>query len=175
MISAEPVQRLARFYTCYGLAVDPNGKDYTAYVDEVYNRKQGTTGVTLSGFRGKTDPVWNVEKAKASFKSAHDALIAAGTLTEKDFPIKVDVLGDQDPETFAYEKAMYAEMEKECKQYVKIQYNVPKSDDQNSEWGSVINNYDFSMWSGWGPDYGDPNTFLHTMCVGGDMVEQLCF
>jgi ABC-type oligopeptide transport system substrate-binding subunit len=31
------------------------------------------------------------------------------------------------------------------------------------------------MWSGWGPDYADPQTFLHTMIVGGDMVEQLGF
>ena len=27
------------------------------------------------------------------------------------------------------------------------------------------------MASGWGPDYADPNTFLHTMCIDGDMIQ----
>ena len=31
------------------------------------------------------------------------------------------------------------------------------------------------MCSGWGPDYADPNTFLHTMAIDGDMVEMLGF
>ena len=31
------------------------------------------------------------------------------------------------------------------------------------------------MYSGWGPDYADPNTFLHTFAIGGDMVYSLGF
>ena len=31
------------------------------------------------------------------------------------------------------------------------------------------------MWSGWGPDYADPNTYLHTVCIDGDIVENFGF
>jgi oligopeptide transport system substrate-binding protein len=70
---------------------------------------------------------------------------------------------------------MYSKLETASNGVVDIQLNVPASDNENQDWGSISNNYDFSMWSGWGPDYADPQTFLHTMIVGGDMVEQLGF
>ena len=70
---------------------------------------------------------------------------------------------------------MYAKLEKAGEGIISIQYNVPESADQNTDWGSISNNYDFSMWSGWGPDYADPQTYLNTMAIDGDMVEQLGF
>ena len=108
-----------------------------------------------------------VEKAKAE--------IIAGGMSEKAFPIKIDVIGSMTASVQVYEKAMYAALEEAGKGIIQIQYNVPVSDDQDQDWGSISSNYDFSMWSGWGPDYADPNTFLHTMAIDGDMVEMLGF
>lgn len=172
-----PHDWLMRGYTNREL-VSYGGKDYADYVDDYYNEKNGLTGenkVSLTGIlnNGK-DPVYNPEKAKASFAAAKAALMADG-MTEKDFPIKIDVIGDMDVESLAFQQAMYKTVEQNSDGVVKIQINIPTTDEQDTEWGSEINNFDFSMWSGWGPDYADPNTFLHTLCIGGDMVEYLGF
>ena len=170
----EPHNYLMRGYTNRELC-SANNKDYADYVDEVYNRKQGTQGVTLTGINNNgVDPVFDTAKAKAFFAAAKAELIANG-MKEGDFPIKVDVISNMDVEIQLYEKAMYAALSEAGEGVIEIQFNVPNSSDQNTQWGSVTANYDFSMWSGWGPDYADPNTYLHTMCIDGDMVEMLGF
>ena len=175
---------LYRSYTnrelTYATDTDGKLKDYGEYVDEVYNREQGKTGVSLSGIKnaetnGNSDPVYDAATATKYFTDAKKALIDSGTLKESDFPIKIDVIADMEATTRAYEEEMYSKLERASNGVVDIQLNVPASDDENTDWGSISNNYDFSMWSGWGPDYADPQTFLHTMIVGGDMVEQLGF
>lgn len=171
-----PYDWLMRGYTNREL-VSFGGKDYADYVDDVFNEKQGTTGQSLTGIlnNGK-DAVLNPDKAKALFASAKAALMEGENgLTEKDFPIRIDVIGDMDVESLAFQQAMYKTIEENSDGVVKIQINIPTTDEQDTEWGSEIGNYDFSMWSGWGPDYADPNTFLHTLCIGGDMVEYLGF
>ena len=173
---AEPYNYLMRGYTNREL-VSYNGKDYADFVDDVYNKKQGLSGdnaVSLTGILQGNDPIYNAQKAKDLFAQAKAELIAAG-LTEKDFPIKVDVIGDMDVETQAYFDAMYASINENGAGVVEISVNVPETDEQDTDWGSISNNYDYSMWSGWGPDYADPNTFGHTMAIGGDMVEQFGF
>lgn len=170
----EPYNYCMRGYTNREL-VSAGGKDYCDYVDEVYNRKQGTTGVSLTGILNNGDPVYNKAKANAYFKAAKAELIANSGLKESDFPIKIDVIGDMSPEFNAYYEAMYKTIDESGEGIVKININIPATDDQDTDWGSISNNYDFSLWSGWGPDYADPNTFLHTMIVGGDMVEQFGF
>ena len=170
---SEPTMWLMRGYTNRELCA-VNGVDYADMVDAVFNEKQGTTGVSLTGVNNGSDPVFNIEKAQQYFAAAKEELIAAG-LTEADFPIKIDVIGDMSDEYRAYEEAMYSSINEAAGDIIKIQLNIPQSSDQNAQWGSVVNNYDFSLWSGWGPDYADPKTFLHTFVVGGDMVEQLGF
>ena len=152
-----------------------NGKDYADYVDEVFNEKQGTEGITLTGINQGGDPIFDIERAKGLFEAAKAELIESGALTEEDFPIKIDVINDMDVEIAAYSQAMYDFINEECGDIIKVQFNTPATEDEDTDWGSISNNYDYSMWSGWGPDYADPNTFLHTMCIGGDMVEQLGF
>lgn len=173
----EPWQWLMRGYTNKELVVH-EGKDYTEYLNDVFNEKQGTTGVDLAGINQKGDPIYSVDKATEYFKTAKAALIDGG-LTEADFPIQIDVIGDMNPEIRAFEEEMYKSLnaikDENGKAIIKININVPATDEQNTDWGSVTNNYDFSLWSGWGPDYADPKTFLNTMAIGGDMVEQLGF
>ena len=174
MITDEPWNYVMRGYTNRELVADANGKDYADYVEDVFNQKQGTTGVSLAGINAKKDPTFDKAKAKSLLEKAKAELIAGG-MSEKDFPIKIDVIGSMTASVQVYEKAMWASLEEAGKGIIEIQYNVPVSDDQDQDWGSISSNYDFSMWSGWGADYGDPNTFLHTMCIGGDMVEMLGF
>ena len=172
-----PGDYLMRGYTNREL-VNYNGKDYADYVDDVFNERNGLTGdkkVSLTGVKNDAkDPIYNPEKAKAFFAKAKQDLIAGG-VDPKAFPIKIDVLGDMDVETLAYEEAMYKTVEENSDGVVKIQINIPSTDDQDTEWGSMTANYDFSMWSGWGPDFGDPSTYLNTLAIDGDMVEYLGF
>ena len=182
---------LMRGYTNRELA-SVNGRDYADLVDDVYNEKQGLTGdnkVTLTGINNADlhpvteanptapDPVYSIEKARQYFASAKAALLAKG-LTEKDFPIKVDIIAEMSSTIFAYQQYMFKAMEddEEIGKIVDFVFNTPSSEEQDTDWGSVSNNYDFSMWSGWGPDYADPNTFLHTYAMeDGDMLVNLGF
>lgn len=169
----EPEQWLMRGYTNRELCAY-DGLDYADYVDAVFNEKQGTTGVSLTGITYGEDPVYDEDKSKAFFATAKTELLAAG-LTEADFPIKIDAIGSMNPVTRAFEEAMYDTVTAASDGVMEVRLNVPGTNDQNVLWGSVISNYDFSLWSGWGPDYADPNTFLHTMAMGGDMIDMLGF
>ena len=169
----DPTQWLMRGYTNRELTAY-DGLDYADYVDAVFNEKQGTTGVSLTGIKNGSDPVYNPTKASEFFAAAKAELIAAG-LTEADFPIKLDVIGSMNAIVRAYEEAMYKCLVDASNGVVKVQINIAADETQDQEWGSITNNYDFSMWSGWGPDYADPQTFLSTYRIGGDMVEYCGF
>jgi len=170
----QPSQWLMRGFTIRELSAW-NGKDYADYVDAVYNLEQGTTGITLTGITQGSDPVWDAAKSATYFATAKTELKANAGLTDADFPIQIDVIGSMIVTRQPYELAMYGALELAGTGVIDICYNVPRSDDENTDWGSVIFNYDFSMWSGWGPDYADPQTFLHCFAIGGDMVENFGF
>ena len=162
---ADPVQRLSRTYTAKELAIDSNGKDYVEYVEEVYNRKQGTTGVHLMGVdqtgtvAEKSDPVYNAAKAQQYFEQARTELTAQGC----SFPIIIDVVASRDIEQRAAQKAMYDSLEANSNGLVDIRLNVPSTDKLELYWIWAYYNYDFSTSVGWGADYGDPKSFLHTI------------
>lgn len=179
--SARPYEWLMRGYTNRELVQFTHNydgvevSDYADVVDLVYNKKQGTTGVTLTGINQKGDPIFDEAKAKSYFAQAKKELIESGALTEADFPIKIDVIGSLDKIFNNYQLRMYNKLQAIADGVVEVHNNYPTDETQDTNWGSMINNFDFSMWSGWGPDYADPATFLHTMIVGGDLVEQLGF
>ena len=166
----EPYNYVMRGYTNKEL-VSADGKDFTDYVNDVYNEKQGTEGVSLIGIDNGSDPVFDEDKAAAHFRAAKVELDKAGVT----YPIQIDMIGDMEVEAHAFEEAMVVALERAATidgtAMLHINWNVPSSDDQNTRWGSVINNFDFSLWSGWGPDYADPKTFAHTWIIYGDMVE----
>ena len=168
----DPSQRLIRAYTVKELAYDNNNKDYASYVEDVFNQKQGTTGVRLNGTDQGNDPIYNATKAGQYFATAKTELEAQGVT----FPIKIDVIGQMDPEQAAYENLMYDALEANSNGVVDIRVNTPADDDQNDEWGAESYNYDFSMFQGWGADYGDPKSFLHTIIEGdGDTINYMGF
>ncbi|QWB96698.1 hypothetical protein KHQ89_08240 [Mycoplasmatota bacterium] len=144
----QPEQWLMRGYTIRELTAW-DGKDYADYVDDVFNEEQGTTGVTLTGIEQGSDPIYDADKSADYFADAKAELLANG-LTEADFPIQVDVIGSMSATVQAYETRMYDALEDASNGVIEIAYNIPQSDQQDSEWGYVVNNYDFSLWSGWG-------------------------
>lgn len=151
-----------------------NVTDYADIVDIIYNEKQGTNGVSLSGINQGGDPIFDEIKARAYLEKAKIELLASG-LSASDFPIKVDFIGNQVATIRNIELQMLNRFNNMAEGIVEIRINVPNSDDQDSDWGSLYSNFDFSMWSGWGPDYADPSTYLHTCVVGGDLVEYFGF
>lgn len=168
----DPVQRLNRVYTVKGLAQDSDGKDYVDYVQDVYNEKQGTTGVKLVGTDisesgSSEDPIYSPSKAKTYFATAKAELAAAGITDET---IYIDVIGDMDGTAYAYQKNMFDAIETNSDGWVKIRMIQPSSTDEKTRWAEEENNYDFSMEMGWGADYGDPKSFLHTI-VGASYAE----
>ena len=58
----EPYNYIMRGFTNRELVKDEAGNDYADYVDDVYNQKQGTTGVTLTGINALKDPVFDAAK-----------------------------------------------------------------------------------------------------------------
>lgn len=169
----EPQEWLARSFTNRELC-QYNGKDYADYVDDVYNEKNNTN-ISLSGFKNGYDPIFDVNKAKVYFNKAKNELIDSGALVESDFPIQIDIIGNQNAVYQQFDYQMLASISEAGDGIVKICYNIPSSDDQETKWTSVSNNYDLSMWSGWGPDYADPKTFAECFSLGGAMVSNLGF
>jgi len=166
---------LMRGYTNKELTA-ADGKDYTDYVNNVFNEKEGTEGVSLIGIDNGSDPCYSESKAQSYFEAAYAELKDSVS-----FPINVDYLGSMNTTIQAFENNMLNDLVANATitvggqkiALVHITYNVPRSSDENTKWGSMYSNFDFSMWSGWGPDYADPNTYLHTMAIFGDMVEYL--
>jgi len=168
----DPSMLIMRGYTNRELTAF-DGKDYADYVDEVYNREQGTTGISLSGAIQKDDPVFDIAKATTYFTDAKAELIAAGTLTAADFPITIDFLANRSATRQGYEQAMWAPIiaavgPASANPVIDLRFNVAGSDALRSEWNWETINYDISFGGGWGPDYADAKTYLHTIKIGGD-------
>ena len=169
----EPYNYLMRSYTNREL-VFCDGKDYCDFVDDVYNQKQGTTGKSLTGIIAGEDVVFDAAKSGTLFAAAKDELKANAGLTDADFPVIIDVIQSQNAKLQPLEKAMYQAIEDASNGVLKIALNLPDDDAQDERWGSETNNYDFSIWSGWGPDYADPKTYMHTFAKkGGDSLDYI--
>lgn len=163
-----PIEFLGRSYTIRDLC-SADGKDYCDYLDYVYNEKQGTTGVSLTGINNGSDPIYDSEKAKQFFQTAKTELLAAG-LKESDFPIRIDVVKTETVEDQPYETATFAPLKEAGQGVVEIVELIAGSDALYDEWITEKANYDYNMLTGWGPDYADPKTFLHTYIENGDSV-----
>lgn len=167
----EPSMLIMRAYTNRELTAF-GGKDYADYVDEVYNREQGTTGISLSGSIQGDDPVFDIAKATTYFTTAKTELLAAG-LSESDFPITIDFLANRSATRQAYELALWQDIitavgPNSANPVIDVRFNVAGSDALHSEWNWESISYDISFAGGWGPDYADAKTYLHTIIIDGD-------
>jgi len=170
----DPTMLLMRAYTNRELTAY-NGVDYSDYVDEVYNREQGTTGVSLSGSIQKGDAVFDIAKATQYLTTAKTALLANG-LTSADFPIKIDYFASRNATVQAYEKAMFQDLldavgPTSSNPIIDVRFNVAPTDAARSEWNWELFNFDLSFGGGWGPDYADPKTYLGTIAIDGDFKD----
>lgn len=169
-----PIEFLGRSFTIRDLCT-ADGKDYVDYLNDVYNREQGTTGVDLTGINNGSDPIFDKAKAAEFFQAAKEELISSGKLTASDFPIKVDVVRTETVEDQPYEDATYAPLKEAAAGVMDLVLQIAGDDTTYDKWVTEDANYDFNMLTGWGPDYADPKTFLHCYVEDGDNVMYLGF
>ena len=171
--------------------VEINGESKTfpagTYYGEIMQAQLDADGVAAkvwdpeTGMSSDFDGWYNVEAAQAELAIAVEELAAEGVVIDADHPIYIDV------PTFTGSE-IYNNREEALKQSVAAASNgfivinkvaCPTS----GEWyyaGYYFNqgheaNFDLCDLSGWGPDYGDPQSYLDTMLpdYAGYMVKAL--
>ena len=152
-------------YTAPELSFDKAGKDYVKYVEDALKSRNPADFPASFKLDDAQDPYYNPTKAKAYMAKAKAELTKQGVK----FPIELDVAAD-----VSYTKGM--KMDQSLKAGLEalfgtdtIKVNVVEMDSDNydastyyAETGSQ-SNYDIGNTTGWGPDYGDPYTFLQTL------------
>lgn len=160
------------------VTIDINGTatDFPAgtYYGEILQAQLDADGMPIKVYDSETangdgfDGWYNPDAAKEYLAKAKEALAAQGYTIDKDNPVKLDLPYPQNNETFtnmanAYKQSVEAVLDGEV-----IITLVPAND--TDEWyytGYFTDygyeaNYNITDVSGWGPDYGDPSTFLDT-------------
>lgn len=152
-------------YTAPELSSDKAGKDYVKYVEDALKARNPADFPASFKVDDAQDPYYNPTKAKAYMAKAKAELTAKGVK----FPIELDVAAD-----VSYTKGM--KMDQSLKAGLEalfgtdtLKINIIEMDSDNydastyyAETGSQ-SNYDIGNTTGWGPDYGDPYTFLQTL------------
>ncbi|HNX73069.1 MAG TPA: ABC transporter substrate-binding protein [Spirochaetales bacterium] len=152
-------------YTAPELSADKAGKDYTKYVEDALKARNPADFTASFKVDDAQDPYYNPTKAKAYMAKAKAELTAKGVR----FPVQLDIATD-----VSYTKGL--KMDQSLKAGLEslfgpdtIRVNVVEMDEDNynastyfAETGSQ-SNYDIGNTTGWGPDYGDPYTFLQTL------------
>lgn len=152
-------------YTAPGLSADRTGKDYTKYVEDALKARNPSDFPKTFSIDDAQDPYFNATKAKAYMAKAKAELGAKGVK----FPIQLDVATD-----ISYTKGF--KMDQSLKAGLEalfgtdtIKINVVEMDTDNYDASTYFaetgaqSNYDIGNSTGWGPDYGDPYTFLQTL------------
>ncbi len=120
---------------------------------------------TEDGIDGWYDP----EYAKACLEAAKEEL--GDTVT---WPIQIDIEYLSSAATNTAQAQAVKQVIEECLGAENVQVNLIEATTTDDYYASgyraphgVDGNYDFFYGSGWGPDYGDPNTYLNTFLGGG--------
>lgn len=178
-------------YTTEDVTVSINGKDTsfkanTAY-GEIVQAQLDADGVAIKAYdkeAGKGsgyDGWYSVENAVAEFEKAVKQLEKDGIEVSKENPIHLDYPYPANSEVFTNaSNAVKQSVENALGGAVIIDlialesYNDLYDCAYYPETGSDMN-YDISDISGWGPDYGDPSSYLDTLLgnYGGSMTKSL--
>lgn len=152
-------------YTGTNLSKDPNGKDYTKYVEDALKARDPADFPTSFKIDDAQDPYFNPTKAKAYMAKAKAELTKQGVK----FPIQLDTCTD-----ISYTKGLRGDRSMKANlegvfgadtlklNVVEVDSDNAFAGTYNAESGSQ-SNYDIGGYTGWGPDYGDPYTFLQTL------------
>ena len=147
------------------------------YPMKVYDPEQQEGAGDSRGFDGW----YNVSASKEFLNKAVEELAAQGLEITAENPIQIDM-----PQASFYEP--YKNRAQAFKKSIEetsgglIQVNLYDTADWQEIYdvgysGSAVSdmNYDFYDFSGWGPDYGDPATYLNTLypAGGGDMLKNI--
>jgi oligopeptide transport system substrate-binding protein len=161
-------------------------EDVTNFLADAFNGVKSDEGDDKKGVDWRYQP----EAAATYFETAKQELLALGeqtvkvgdknipvTIQESDFPIHVESVGSNSnvmapfytntTDTFNAEKWGADGTDK----IVSWDLLVPNNDDEWSLWASQQLSYDLRWFMGWGPDYADPMTYLHTFVENGDMLD----
>ena len=126
------------------------------------------------------DGWYNVEAAQAELATAIEELAAQGIEISAENPIYLDLPYFSGSEAYA-NRANALKQSVEAALGGAVIINLTECVD-SSQWyyagyyvdNSYEMNYDLYDVSGWGPDYGDPSTYLNTMNIySGDMIRML--
>ena len=152
-------------YTSTELSKDPNGKDYTKYVEDALKVRNPADFPATFSIDDAQDPYFNLTKAKAYMAKAKAELAKLGVK----FPIQIDTCTDISyTKGLRGDRSLKANLE-EVFGADTLKINVVEVDADNAYAGTYNaesgsqSNYDIGGYTGWGPDYGDPYTFLQTL------------
>lgn len=157
-----------------------NGDDYARYASE-WDPEQGvesSSDENESTFKDQENSYYNEETAKILKNKAKTELEKQGVT----FPIHIDYLTYAASDIFLGQaQLLKSRVEKVLGSdfiTINIQQTSNENNYQNSHFmaasGSRMN-FDLSSGTGWGPDYGDPATFLNTLAWEGDLQSNLGF
>lgn len=178
-------------YTTEAVTVSINGKDTTFEANTAYGEilqaQLDADGVAIKAYdkeAGKGsgyDGWYNVESAKAELEKAVKELKKEGVEVSKENPIHLDYPYPANSETFTNSSNAFKQSVENALDGAIIVDLIPLESYNDlydcayyPETGSDMN-YDISDISGWGPDYGDPSSYLDTLLgnYGGSMTKSL--
>lgn len=183
-------------YTPKYFVTDNEGKDYFEYLLDAYQRKHNSS-------REEAEEALNPGQVnQLSLKDSVSATKAALEQLKKDdpsitYPITVEYSSLYGDQTEQFYDKLFIEYTNErlngciidelssdpnnteglkvcSKNDIKVQV-VPNDKITSSQsYMQVSNSHDYSLFvAGWGPDYGDPMTYAHTLVKGGDLADNL--
>jgi len=152
-------------YTGPELSKDKTGKDYTKYVEDALKARNKVDFPASFKLDDAQDPYFNPTVAKAYMAKAKAELTAAGVV----FPIELDTATDISyTKGLKGDQSLKANLEKVFGTDTLV-VNVVEMDTDNADASTYYaesgsqSNYDIGGYTGWGPDFGDPYTFLQTL------------
>lgn len=125
---------------------------------------------SISGVMGSSDGFdgwYNVENAVAELETAIEELAAEGYEISADNPVQIDFIWFDASPTYAQRGQAYKQS-LEANLNGCVQVNLISATQNQWYYSCYFNsygyesNYDANDLSGWGPDYGDPKTYLDT-------------
>lgn len=190
----EQTQYQINTYTPKYFVTDNEGKDYFEYLVDAYQRKHNVSQKVAE------DALKPGQVNQVSLDQSIKDVNAAIEQLQKDdpsitYPIKVEYSSLYGDSTEQYYDDLFVEYTNErlngciidtdfaapdsslkvcSKQDIKVQV-VPNSKIASSQnYLTISNNKEYTLFiAGWGPDYGDPMTYAHTMVKGGDLSDNL--
>jgi len=167
----DALDRARNTLTPYTFATTSKGESFGSLVTKYLEAEnEAFKGIDLNDSQ---DAWYNPERAKAFMAKAKTELGDA----VKEWPVHLDVIEngtDENAKNMAL--AMQKSIEDAIGEYVKIDLVFMDNDEQTqdayftNERGED-NSMDVAFSAGWGPDYGDPYTYIHCFdAVDGDML-----